>query len=130
MRKTARLIGCGIGAVAIVLLARSADAQVSRFDGTYAGLQTLSDSASNYGRCLKGPFKRKLVVKDGTATYTFNPTYQGQVTGTVSADGDVHGSVAEPSGGVGLAGTIEGDDLTGEVWSLYCTYTLKLKRVP
>jgi len=130
MHKTARLVGCGIGAVATVMLARFADAQVSRFDGTYAGLQTLSESDANYGRCLKGPFKRKLVVKDGAATYTFNPTYQGQVTGTVSADGDVSGSVAEPSGGVGLAGKIEGDDLTGEVWSLYCTYTLKLKRVP
>jgi hypothetical protein len=120
--------------LSIVFLAhpRSASAQTDKFNGTYAGLQTLTEkeSVTNYAKCLKGPFKRRLIVKDGTAVYTFNPTYQGQVTATVSADGNVSGSTPEPSGGVALDGKIEGDDFTGEVWSLYCTYSLQLKRVP
>ena len=107
-------------------------AQAAQYDGVYAGSQTLTEggSAPNYSQCLRGPFKRRLVVKDGAATYTYNPTYQGQVTGTVNADGDVSATAAEPSGGVGLSGKIAGDAFTGEVWSLYCTYSLELKRVP
>jgi hypothetical protein len=107
-------------------------AQATKYDGTYLGSQTLTEKGSdnNYSQCLRGPFKRRLVVKDGVAAYTYNPTYQGRVTGTVSADGDVSGSTSEPTGGVVLAGKIQGDDFTGEVWSLYCTYSLQLKRAP
>jgi hypothetical protein len=117
--------------MAMLSLVPLAAAQTTQFDGTYAGTQTLSENGSvaNYSECLKGPFKRKLVVKDGAAIYTFNPTYQGQVTGTVNADGDVSGSASDPSGGEALSGRIAGDDFTGEVWSLYCTYSLQLKRV-
>jgi hypothetical protein len=109
-----------------------ANAQTGQFNGTYAGVQTLEENGSvaNYAECLKGPFKRRLVIKDGAATYVFNPTYQGTATGTVSPDGDVSAAAAEPSGGVSLSGKIQGDDFTGEVWSLYCTYSLQLKRVP
>jgi hypothetical protein len=110
----------------------SARADAGQFDGVYAGTQTLTETSSviNYSQCLKGPFKRKLVVKDGRATYVFNPTYQGLVTGIVDADGDVSGNAAEPAGGVDLSGRIEGGAFTGEIWSLYCTYSLQLKRVP
>jgi len=110
----------------------TAAAQPARYDGVYAGSQILTDKgpSPNYSQCLPGPFKRHLVVKDGVATYTYNPTYQGQVTGTVGADGDVSASASEPTGGVSLSGKIQGDDFTGEVWSLYCTYSLTLKRVP
>ena len=110
----------------------SARADAGRFDGVYAGTQTLTENSSviNYSQCLKGPFKRKLVVKGGMATYVFNPTYQGLVTGVVDTDGDVSANAAEPSGGVSLSGRIEGDAFTGEIWSLYCTYSLQLKRVP
>ena len=115
-----------------VFAGNPAAAQPSQYDGVYAGTQTLTERGpvANYSQCLKGPFKRKLVVRDGTATYTFNPTYQGQVTGTVSPDGGISGSAPEPSGGVALSGKIEGDVFTGEVWSLYCTYSLELKRLP
>ncbi len=108
-----------------------AAAQTSQFDGTYAGSQTLSQDAQaqNYSECLKGPFKRKLVVGNGTATYTYNPTYHGQLTATVSPDGDVRGGSSEGSG-VALSGKIEGNAFTGEVWSPYCTYSLSLKRAP
>ena len=120
--------------VGVVLLssANFAVAQSTKYDGVYSGSQTLSeeDSKHNYSKCLKGPFKRKLVVSGGAATYTYNPTYEGQVTGTVSADGDVIGTVATSSGGVSLSGKIEGGAFTGEVWSIICTYSLQLKRVP
>ncbi|HXO02546.1 MAG TPA: hypothetical protein VN900_10850 [Stellaceae bacterium] len=117
--------------ITAVTLGKSAHAQTGKFDGIYAGSQTLTDSGpvTNYSQCLRGPFKRKLVVKDGIATYTFNPTYQGRVIGTINADGDVSGAAREPSGGVSLSGKIAGGAFTGEVWSLYCTYTLQLKRV-
>ena len=124
---------CVIGIASAALVVTPAEAQDSKFDGTYVGLQTLKEkpaAGGNYAQCLKGPFKRQLVVKAGTASYTFNPTYQGQVAGTVSADGDVRGSSSEPTGGVGLAGKIDGDTFTGEVWSLYCTYSVDLKRTP
>jgi hypothetical protein len=122
---------CVIG-IASAFHVSSADAQNNKFDGTYVGLQTLTEkpAGGNYSQCLKGPFKRQLMVKAGTANYTFNPTYQGQVAGSVSADGDVRGSSSEPTGGVGLAGKIDGDTFTGEVWSLYCTYSVNLKRTP
>jgi hypothetical protein len=119
-------------AIAWASHATSAEAQNNKFDGIYVGLQTLTEkpAGGNYSQCLKGPFKRQLVVKAGTASYTYNPTYQGQVAATVSADGDVRGSSSEPTGGVGLAGKIDGDNFTGEVWSLYCTYSVDLKRAP
>jgi hypothetical protein len=122
----------GFISIISVMPAISAHAQTDRFNGTYAGTQTLEDAGpvANYSQCLKGPFKRRLVIKDGAATYVFNPTYQGQVTGTVSADGDVVAGASEPSGGVAFSGKIQGDDFTGEVWSLYCTYSLQLKRAP
>ena len=109
-----------------------ASAQSSKYDGVYAGVQTLTDKPSdlNYSQCLHGPFKRKLIVKDGTVTYTYNPTSQAQVTGTVSADGDVTASESNATGGVNLSARIQGDELTGEVWSVYCTYSLQLKRMP
>jgi hypothetical protein len=106
-------------------------AQTAQFDGVYAGTQTLTDKSSdhNYSKCLKGPFKRKLVVKDGAVTYVYNPTYEGTVTGTVSADGDVSGTVSTTGGGVSLSGRIQGNEFTGEVWSVICTYALQMKRV-
>ena len=55
-----------------------------------------NSSDNNYSECLRGPFKRRLVVKGAAATYTYNPSYQGEVTGTVSADGDVSGSSSTP----------------------------------
>jgi hypothetical protein len=117
--------------IAAGTVANRAYGQGEKFDGTYQGMQALDESASagNYSQCLKGPFKRRLVVKGGTATYTYNPTYQGQVAAVVSADGDVSGTAAD-SGGVAISGRIDGGDFTGEVWSLYCTYSVKLKRVP
>jgi uncharacterized protein YdeI (BOF family) len=115
-----------------VVFQNKARADAGQFNGVYAGTQTLTENSSviNYSKWLKGPFKRKLVVQDGTVTYVFNPTYQGTVTGTVDADGDVSGNTAEPAGGVNLSGKIDGDSFTGEIWSLYCTYTLNLKRAP
>jgi hypothetical protein len=118
-------------AIAAALPAWPAAAQ-SPFDGTYTGTQTLSESGSitNYSKCLKGPFKRRLVVKNAIATYEYNPTYHGAVSGPVSADGDLSASDATASNGVSLSGKIEGDVFTGKVWSLICTYTLQLKRMP
>jgi hypothetical protein len=108
-----------------------AHAQSAQYDGVYAGTQTLSESGpvANYSQCLKGPFKRHMVVKDGIVTYTFNPTYNGQVTGPVSADGDVSASAPNPAGGVVLTGKIAGEGFSGEVFSLYCTYAVELKRL-
>jgi len=117
--------------VAVLACATGTAAAQSPYDGIYAGSQKLSDggSAPNYSQCLKGPFKRRMVVKDSVATYTFNPTYQGQVSGSVTADGDVSGSSPQPAGGVALSGRITGDGFSGQVWSLYCTYDVDLKRV-
>ena len=105
-------------------------AQSANFNGTYAGTQTLMDdgAAPNYAKCLRGPFKRKLVVKDGAITYAYNPTYHREVTGTVNADGNVSAYLPTPDGGVKLEGKIQGDDFTGEVWSVLCTYSVELKR--
>jgi hypothetical protein len=123
-------IAIGLTAVLLGVHDRDAAAQNDRFDGTYAGLQTLAEKGPtpNYSQCLRGPFKRSLVVRGATATYTYNPTYQGTVTATVSADGDVRGSDNSANGGVNLAGRIADDTFTGEVWSLYCTYSVQLKR--
>jgi hypothetical protein len=106
-------------------------AQVEKYDGIYAGTQTLVDSApgGSYSKCLHGPFKRRLFVKNGAATYVYNPTYQGQVVGVVNADGAVSASAAASSGGVSLSGKIDGDGFTGGVWSLICTYSVRLKRI-
>jgi hypothetical protein len=121
----------GLTAMMLVFATGAADAQSTQYDGIYTGSQSLSDSGPdpNYSQCLKGPFKRHMVVKDGVATYTFNPTYQGQVRGSVTADGDVSGSSPEPAGGVALSGRIAGDGFSGQVWSLYCTYDVALKRL-
>lgn len=118
--------------VASVLGVKCAVAQTAQYDGVYKGTQTLTADPNdhNYSKCLKGPFKRNLVVKGGAATYTYNPTYQGQVIGTVAEDGTVTGSEPTSAGGVALVGKIEGDQFTGKVWSIICTYTLDLKRVP
>ena len=122
----------GVASIASMTTLQSVAAQPANYDGVYVGWQTLTENSSdnNYSECLRGPFKRRLVVKGGTATYTYNPSYQGEVTGTVSADGDVSGSSSTPSGGVDLSGKIQGNGFTGEVWSLYCTYSLQLQRVP
>ena len=129
LRLTALLGSLGI---ASVLGVNSASAQAAQYDGVYKGTQTLTDDPNdhNYSKCLKGPFKRQMVVKDGAATYTYNPTYQGQVVGTVAADGTITGSEETSAGGVALVGKIDGDQFTGKVWSIICTYALDLKRVP
>ena len=122
----------GLLAIAFGLGMNSAAAQTAQYDGVYKGTQTLTDDPNdhNYSQCLKGPFKRQMVVKNGAATYTYNPTYQGQVVGTVAADGTITGSEETSAGGVALLGKIEGDQFTGKVWSIICTYKLDLKRVP
>src|SRR5258708_7664087 len=122
----------GVLCIASVTQMNFALAQSAKYDGVYAGSQTLTEGSSdnNYSKCLKGPFKRKLVVKDGTVAYVYNPTYQGQVAGTVSEGGEVAATDPAATGGVSLAGTIQGDEFIGEVWSLYCTYSLRLKRLP
>jgi hypothetical protein len=131
MRRHAVAIA-GLVSIVIVTDIGFAAAQSAKYDGTYAGLQTLSEdgSVANYSKCLRGPFKRRLVVKGDAVTYEYNPTYHGDVTGTVNADGDVSAGASTTSGGVSLSGKIQGDDFTGEVWSLYCTYSLRLKRAP
>lgn len=122
----------GAAAALLALAPAAADAQSAPYDGIYAGSQKLSDGGpvANYSQCLKGPFKRRMIIKDSVATYTFNPTYQGQVSGSVTADGDVSGSSPEPTGGVALSGRIVDGGFTGQVWSLYCTYDVALKRMP
>lgn len=137
MSKNFRWMTCALARFAMVVLLPSlgglpANAQSASYDGVYAGTQTLSEGGpvANYSRCLKGPFKRRMVVKDGTVTYTFNPTYNGQVSGPVNAAGEVSGSAPEPAGGVVLTGKIAGDAFSGEVWSLYCTYAVELRRLP
>ncbi|MGA8401844.1 MAG: hypothetical protein WB697_18290 [Stellaceae bacterium] len=109
-----------------------AGAQSTHYDGVYVGTQRLIEGGpvANYSQCLKGPFKRRMTVKGSVATYTFNPTYQGQVSGSVTADGDVSGSSPEPAGGVALSGRMVGGGFSGQVWSLYCTYDVELKRSP
>jgi len=126
----AALLG-SLGITATLGIAGAA-AQTGQYDGVYKGTQTLTDDPNdhNYSKCLKGPFKRQLVVTDGSATYTYNPTYQGQVIGIVAANGEVTGSEPTSAGGVALVGKIEGDRFTGKVWSIICTYNLDLKRVP
>lgn len=124
-----------LGAATLIALSfgnAAAAENVAGYDGTYAGTQTLAENSpvANYAKCLRGPFKRKLVVKDGAVSYMYNPTYKGTVTGTITPTGDVSGVEKTPAGGVSLSGRIDGDTFTGEVWSLYCTYTLQLKRVP
>jgi hypothetical protein len=118
--------------IAFVLGMGVAAAQTTQFDGVYKGTQTLTDDPAdhNYAKCLKGPFKRKMEIKDGKAVYTYNPSYDGQVPGVVSADGSVSGSVETSSGGVALVGKIAGDQFSGKVWSIICTYSLDLKRAP
>lgn len=129
---TRGLAAATLCALAIGLLAGSqpALAQATKYDGTYAGSQTLSEDASvnNYSQCLKGPFKRQLVVKDGKASYEYNPGYHGTVTGTVSPEGDV--SATDAGGDASLSGKIQGDQFTGKIWSMICTYSLQLKRAP
>jgi len=129
VRLAAMLGSLGIATVWGINLAA---AQTAQYDGVYKGTQTLTDDPNdhNYSKCLKGPFKRQMVIKDGKAVYTYNPTYDGEVPGIVSADGDVSGSVETSSGGVALVGKIQGDQFTGKVWSIICTYALDLKRVP
>jgi hypothetical protein len=133
LRQVVRLAAMSLSfGVASVLIANLAVAQNAQYDGTYAGTQTLtSDPADhNYAQCLKGPFKRKMVIKDGKAAYTYNPSYDGEVPGIVDADGNVSGSIETSSGGVALFGKIQGDAFSGKVWSIICTYSLDLKRVP
>jgi hypothetical protein len=129
VRLAAMCLSLGVGCV---LGINFAAAQNTQYDGVYAGSQTLtSDPADhNYAKCLKGPFKRKMVIKDGKAVYTYNPSYDGEVPGIVDADGNVAGSVETSSGGVALIGKIQGDQFTGKVWSIICDYALDLKRVP
>ena len=128
---TAQFGRLGMAALLLAFASGSADAQSESYDGVYAGSQKLIDGGpvANYSQCLKGPFKRRMTVKDSVATYVFNPTYQGQVSGSVTTDGDVSGSAPKPAGGVALSGRIVGDSFTGQVWSLYCTYDVELKRL-
>lgn len=135
-RKTRRAIRaaallCATGIVS-AMASGSASAQLAQYNGVYAGTETLTTDPAdhNYSQCLKGPFKRKMTVTDGKAVFTYNPGYNGQVSGIVSADGDVSGSVETSSGGVALVGKIQGDAFTGKVWSIICAYTLDLKRLP
>src|SRR5580704_11830243 len=111
-QRAARCIALICAGVASVLNVGPALAQSTNFNGTYAGTQTLTDNgpSPNYSECLRGPFKRKLVVKDGAVTYAYNPTYHREVTGTINADGGVSAYLPTPDGGVKLAGRIQGDD--------------------
>jgi hypothetical protein len=128
-RVRAAIIVC---AGALLATGDAALAQPVNYDGTYAGSQTLMENSAigNYPNCLRGPFKRRMIVKDSTVSYTYNPTYQGAVTGTVTPGGEVTGYVATPEGGVRLTGKIAGDAFTGEVRSVICSYSLQLNRTP
>ena len=128
-RLAALFLSLGVASFAAT---RPAAAQTTQYDGVYAGTQTLTGdgSAHNYSQCLKGPFKRSLFVKNGAVTYLYNPTTNMEVIGTVNADGDVSASASTPAGGVSLSGKIKDGSFTGEIRSLYCTYSLDLKRTP
>jgi hypothetical protein len=121
-----------VAGIGQILALQPARAQSSPFDGSYLGTQTLTERSedANFALCLRGPFKRTLVVRSGAVSYTYNPTYHSEVAGTVSADGDVSAEAATPEGGVKLSGKIQGNEFTGEVWSIYCTYAVKLTRHP
>src|ERR1700735_3587969 len=91
--------------VAIVVSATSiysssVAAQSAKYDGVYSGTQTLTSSppGGNYSKCLQGPFKRQLLVKNDAVTYVYNPTYKGKVAGTVDEDGSVSASAPDDGG--------------------------------
>ena len=125
---------CGISfaTLAVLFLAVSMPvlAQTAQYDGDYVGMQTLVRDANNYRVCEGGPFQRVLHVRNGAVTYTYDPTFYKDLTGTVGADGTVTAFVPTANGGAKLEGKITGSDFVGKVGSAVCNFTLQLRKNP
>jgi hypothetical protein len=99
------------------------------FDGDYVGTITLLPSSQNNNCGGAGPFQRTVRISNNRWVFSFNPTRNESISGTVNLDGSTSGFGASNSGGNALKGRIQGTEFTGEVGSGYCAYSLQLKKL-
>ncbi len=112
------------------LLVQAADVVSAKFDGVYTGQATVNPALSA-GSC--GPFAvGKVIISQGNLR-TEAKTDMPWLTGLITEDGHVKGSMARPGGARStLEGRLSGDTISAgfiEAASM-CAWLIELKREP
>ncbi len=101
-------------------------APVTRFDGRYAGPLALLPDRTR--RCPEAPpIEREITVRNGRASFMYNPQVQQVLTGTVGADGSVR-MADSLDRTIATSGLFGADGFQGEHRSGLCAYSVRMTK--
>jgi hypothetical protein len=144
MRRGDRFMGRRVGAAgvllaALALVASSAGAAVTKFDGTYEGMMTGqaaggASHAMGEGACADR-LARSITIAEGSVSLVYNPEANVVLTGTIADNGLFAGEAKRktvPSTGyewtLRMSGSVVGDYLTGQVYAKTCAYRIQMRK--
>ena len=131
--------GAGVLLAATALVASSADAAVTKFDGTYEGTMTGqaaggASHAMGEGACADR-LTRSITIAEGNVSLVYNPEANVVLTGTIGENGLFAGEAKRktvPSTGyewtLRMSGSVAGDYLTGQIYAKTCAYRLQMRK--
>lgn len=105
-----------------------AAAPAPTYDGTYRGWLTVMNKEQSTNSNCGNRYHKAISIQSWSFSLVYNEAHNEILKGTVSADGTVSAFGASASGGNKLTGKIQGNVLTGEVTSSYCTYSVQLTK--
>jgi hypothetical protein len=99
-------------------------------DGTYTGnISVKTDNHMGRQPCGFLDTSRTLVIQGGKFAFIFNPqTSTIVINGSVDGSGQLSGSGTSPAGGVSMKGAIQGGNLTADITTAYCVFTVQLRK--
>jgi hypothetical protein len=99
-------------------------------DGTYTGnISVKTDNHMGRQPCGFLDTSRTLTIQGGKFAFIFNPqTSTIIINGSVDGSGQLSGSGTSPAGGVSMKGTIQAGNLTADITTAYCVFTVQLKK--
>jgi hypothetical protein len=101
-------------------------APVTRFDGRYAG--TLALQPDRTRRCPEAAAgEREITVRNGRATFLFNPQVQQVLTGTVGEDGSVR-MADRIDRTIATSGVFSETGFSGDHRNGLCSYSVQLAK--
>ena len=106
--------------------AAARSAPVTRFDGRYAG--TLALQPDRTRRCPEAAAgEREVTVRNGRATFLFNPQVQQVLTGTVGEDGSVR-MADRIDRTIATSGVFTDNGFSGDHRNGLCSYSVQLTK--
>jgi hypothetical protein len=100
------------------------------YDGAYSGaISVKTDNHMGRQPCGFVDNSRTFTIQGGKFAFIFNPATSTIVlNGSVDSSGHFTSTANSPAGGVSMKGAIQGGNLTADITTTYCVFSIQLKK--